>query len=189
MNTNQKIKADAGKARLDLVPHGVIWAIARVREYGCNKYPGSPENWRDVEIWRYRAAAFRHLLRYLENPRGLDEESGLPHLHHLACNVAFLVDLEEAQQNQKGDPWELMAERAVAENATTTQACNNCMHEDLGLDEEPCESCMFIPDTKTYTGWEPKVKQGESFKVEELDRETFKTWCGEEYATTDCPWK
>ena len=123
MKTDQTIKADAGKARLDLVPHGIIWAIARVREYGCNKYPGDKENWRNVEIWRYRAAAFRHLLRYLENPQGLDEESGLPHLHHLACNVAFLVDLEEAQQNQKGDPWDLMAERAVAENATTTHDC------------------------------------------------------------------
>lgn len=120
MKTDQTIKADAGKARLDLVPHGIIWAIARVREYGCNKYPGSTENWRDVETWRYRAAAFRHLLRYLEDPQGLDEESGLPHLWHLACNVAFLTEKEDAfcVGFVEVDEEE---EETVAENATTTE--------------------------------------------------------------------
>lgn len=91
---NQKIKADKGKLRLTLVPRQIIRAIARIRMYGVEKY-GDDECWSAVEIERYRDAAFRHFLAYLDDPKGVDEESGLPHLWHLACNVAFLCELEE----------------------------------------------------------------------------------------------
>lgn len=87
-------KADAGKPRLSLVPRKIIWAIAAIREYGNKKY-GDPNNWRKVEPERYRDAAYRHFMRYLDDPTGVDEESGLPHLWHLACNVAFLCELEK----------------------------------------------------------------------------------------------
>ena len=90
----QEAKADAGKVRLTLVPRRIFWAVARIREYGNKKY-GDPENWRQVEPQRYRDAAFRHFLAYLDDPKGVDEESGLPHLWHLACNIAFLIEMEE----------------------------------------------------------------------------------------------
>ena len=89
----QEAKADAGKPRLTLVPRRIIWEIAEVREYGNAKY-GDPENWRQVEIERYRDAAFRHFMAYLDDPHGVDEESGLTHLAHLACNIAFLCEME-----------------------------------------------------------------------------------------------
>lgn len=89
----QAAKADAGKLQLTLVPRGIIRAVARIRMYGNEKYH-DPENWRTVEIERYRDAAFRHFLSYLDDPQGVDEESGLPHLWHLACNVAFIVEME-----------------------------------------------------------------------------------------------
>ena len=92
----QEAKADAGKPRLTLVPRRIIWDIAAVRMYGNLKYPnGGPENWRQVEPERYRDAAYRHWLAYLDDPEGVDEESGLPHLWHLACNIAFLCEMEE----------------------------------------------------------------------------------------------
>lgn len=87
-------KADSGKPQLTLVPRKMLPMIAKVREYGTKKY-GDPENWRQVEKERYRDAAFRHLLSYLDDPKGTDEESGLPHLAHLACNIAFLCELED----------------------------------------------------------------------------------------------
>ena len=90
---NQEAKADNGKPKLSLVPRRIIFEIARVREYGNKKY-GDPENWRTVEKERYRDAAFRHFLAYLDDPTGVDEESGLPHLSHLACNIAFLCEME-----------------------------------------------------------------------------------------------
>ena len=97
MQNKQQAKADAGKPKLTLVPRQILFDIARVREYGNRKY-GSSENWKQVEPERYRDAAFRHLCAYLDDPQGVDEESGLPHLWHLACNVAFLCEMEGAEQ-------------------------------------------------------------------------------------------
>lgn len=90
----QEAKADAEKPKLTLVPRKILTAIAKVREYGTKKY-GDPENWRQVEIDRYKDAAFRHFMSYLDDPTGTDEESGLPHLWHLACNISFLCELED----------------------------------------------------------------------------------------------
>ena len=95
-DNDQSIKADAGKARLTLVPQQILWDIAEVREYGLKKY-GSAENWKKVEIERYRDATFRHFLRYLKDPKSLDDESGISHLKHLACNIAFLCELEKGE--------------------------------------------------------------------------------------------
>lgn len=86
-------KSDEGKARLSLVPSGIIYAVARIREYGVKKYH-DPENWKKVEPERYRDAMYRHMLAYIDDPKGVDEESGLPHLWHLACNAAFLCEMD-----------------------------------------------------------------------------------------------
>lgn len=93
---DQTIKADEGKLRLTLVPTELIRAVARIRMYGNQKYPdGGPDNWKAVEPERYRDALFRHLLAYLDDPAGVDPESGLPHLWHLITNAAFLCELQK----------------------------------------------------------------------------------------------
>lgn len=89
---SEEAKADQGKVRPTLVPASLVWAVAKVREHGTVKY-GSPENWRQVEPQRYRDALYRHLLAYFSGEKN-DLESGLPHLHHAACNIAFLIELE-----------------------------------------------------------------------------------------------
>lgn len=93
MVSDQKAKADAGKPKLTLVPQKILYDIAEVREYGTKKYH-DPDNWKNVEVQRYRDAAFRHFLAYLKEPNGVDKESGISHLKHLACNIAFLCELE-----------------------------------------------------------------------------------------------
>lgn len=90
---DQTAKRDAGKPRPTLVPTRIIWAITRVREFGCKKYK-DPDNWKKVEPQRYRDAAYRHWLAYLENVDSIDEESGLPSLWHLLTDIGFLVALE-----------------------------------------------------------------------------------------------
>lgn len=97
---NQNAKADAGKLQLTLVPTQIIKDIAEVRMYGNQKYH-SPDNWMLVEKERYRDALYRHFLAYLDDPQGVDEESGLPHLSHLACNVAFLCELEKEEEDDE----------------------------------------------------------------------------------------
>ena len=90
---DQSAKTDAGKIRPTLVPPALIEAVAAVREYGCSKYH-APDNWRRVEPQRYRDALYRHWLAYLKNPEACDPESGLPRLWHLACNAAFLIEMD-----------------------------------------------------------------------------------------------
>ena len=90
---DQKAKADAGKPRPTLVPVSLIEAVTAIRMYGNQKY-GDPENWRQVDPQRYRDALYRHWLAYLKGEK-CDQESGLPHLWHLACNAAFLIEMEE----------------------------------------------------------------------------------------------
>ena len=97
---DQSIKADAGKPKLTLVPQQILYDVAEVREYGINKY-GEKENWKSVEIERYRDATFRHFLAYLRDPQGVDVESGLKHIKHLACNIAFLCELEAMNEKEK----------------------------------------------------------------------------------------
>ena len=97
---DQTAKQDAGKLRLSLVPPQIIRDVAEVREYGCKKYK-DPDNWKRVEIERYRDAAYRHLLAYIEDPAGKDEESGIEHYKHLACNLAFICELERRNQEQQ----------------------------------------------------------------------------------------
>ena len=93
---DQEAKADAGKLQLTLVPGNIIRAVAVVRMYGNRKYPeGGPDNWKRVDKQRYRDALYRHWLAYLDDPEAVDPESGIPHLWHLACNVAFLCEMEK----------------------------------------------------------------------------------------------
>lgn len=96
-HNNQTAKADAGKAQLTLVPRRIIWAIAKVRMYGVNvKYPQTGrDGWKTIDKERIQDAMFRHMLKYLENPNAVDEDSGLPHLWHLATNCAFLCEMEQ----------------------------------------------------------------------------------------------
>ena len=95
---DQEAKADAGKLKLSLVPTQVIRDIAEVREYGNRKY-GDPNNWRLVTPDRYVDALYRHLLAFLDDWQSVDEESGIPHYKHIACNIAFLCEqLKEAKE-------------------------------------------------------------------------------------------
>ncbi|MFZ5975216.1 MAG: dATP/dGTP diphosphohydrolase domain-containing protein [Bacillota bacterium] len=86
-------KHDEGKPRLSLVPPGLIEAVGIVRTYGTAKY-GDPDGWRQVESERYRDALMRHVVAWLRDPASVDEESGLPYLWHIACNVAFLIEMD-----------------------------------------------------------------------------------------------
>lgn len=93
---NQTAKADAGKLQITLVPTRIIEDIAEVRMYGNKKYH-DPNNWKQVEIERYRDALCRHLLAYLRDPNSVDEESGIPHYKHMACNMAFICEMERGE--------------------------------------------------------------------------------------------
>lgn len=89
---DQSIKADAGKLELALVPSQIIRDIAEVRMYGVEKYH-APDNWKKVEIERYINALYRHFLAFVDDPASVDDESGIPHYKHMACNMAFICEM------------------------------------------------------------------------------------------------
>lgn len=100
LEPSQVAKADKGKLQITLVPRQIIRDIAKVRMYGNEKY-GSSDNWKQVEIERYRDALCRHLLAYLDDPKGVDEESGIPHYMHMATNIAFICEMEKWRRDGK----------------------------------------------------------------------------------------
>lgn len=91
----QPYKDTKGKPKLSLVPPQIIFDVAEVREYGNKKYPsGGKDNWKKVSIDGYKDALLRHTMRYIQNPKGKDEESGIEHYKHMACNIAFICEME-----------------------------------------------------------------------------------------------
>jgi len=86
------LKHDGGKPRLELVPPILLEAVGTVMTHGAEKY--GVGNWKKVDPERYKGALLRHLCKYLKSPKSVDEDSGLPHLYHVACNIAFLLYLD-----------------------------------------------------------------------------------------------
>lgn len=138
---NYHAKQDYGKAKLSLVPRRIIWDVAAIREYGNNKYPdGGPDNWRGVEPERYRDAAYRHFLGYLDDPKSVDSESNLPHLWHLACNIAFLCEMEDIYLSKNPEVVErLKKEFWTPVKEESQDDCNRqCIQTEIGCEKTDC---------------------------------------------------
>ena len=90
-------KADSGKLEIDLVPMQIVRDIAEVRMYGTKKYK-DPDNWKRVELRRYVNALLRHTLAFANDINSVDEESGIPHYKHMACNMAFISEMMEGNR-------------------------------------------------------------------------------------------
>ncbi len=87
----QEFKADGGKVNPDLLFAGMpdaLMAVAAVLSYGAQKYEA--HSWKRVDMARYEAALGRHMLAR-KGGEMCDEESGLLHLAHEACNILFLL--------------------------------------------------------------------------------------------------
>ena len=100
--TDITIKADNGKPILSLVPTEIIYEIEKVRSFGIKKYK-NPDNWKGVELKRYHEALLRHTMAVWNNLYARDVESGLLHLSHIACNVAFLLELMKGKEDIKNE--------------------------------------------------------------------------------------
>lgn len=90
------IKHDADKPRFDLIPPRAEEMLARVLTFGANKY--APGNWQHVPDAenRYIAAALRHINAQRIGEHS-DPETGLPHLAHAMCCLAFVIELHERE--------------------------------------------------------------------------------------------
>ena len=96
---SEATKYDTGKNRLELIPPEFIEGVAHVLTFGANKY--GDFNWtKGLKYSRIIGALMRHLLAFIKGER-LDKESGLPHLWHVGCNLAFLITFEAHAERYK----------------------------------------------------------------------------------------
>lgn len=90
-------KDDKGKPTPLHCPTQIIDDIMEVRAYGVTKY-NDPDNWQDVKLSQFINALLRHTLGFWKNADSVDEESGLHHYKHIACNLAFICEKMKARK-------------------------------------------------------------------------------------------
>lgn len=71
-----------------------LQSVVDVGTYGAKKY--KRQGWATVPegSQRYTDAMMRHLLAMDVDPDGLDKETGLPHLAHIAWNALAVLELQ-----------------------------------------------------------------------------------------------
>lgn len=88
LGDDHAIKNDLDKDRMDLIPPEVEVALARILGHGAQKY--EDRNWeRGMDWGRVYAAARRHLNKFWAGI-DIDSDSGMPHIDHALCCLAFL---------------------------------------------------------------------------------------------------
>ncbi len=89
------IKYDQEKVQLELLSSSWLFGVGRVLTFGAKKY--AAHNWRKgLQQSRLLGATLRHVLAYLGG-EDLDQETGLPHLHHASCCLMFASELAETR--------------------------------------------------------------------------------------------
>lgn len=95
LDKSKGAKYDADKPPMALLDPHFLTGIATVLGFGVKKY--AAHNWRSgIEYSRLISAAYRHLGSILDG-EDIDEESGLPHAHHLGCTIMFLASMMETR--------------------------------------------------------------------------------------------
>lgn len=85
--TLKALRYNDGKPQWSLVHFPSLEPMVRVLEYGAKKY--EPENWKQpMDKKQILDSAMRHLIRLLEGHE-TDDESRLPEVGHLMCNLLF----------------------------------------------------------------------------------------------------
>jgi len=89
MDGTKGVKFDADKAALDLIPLEALIGLGNVLTFGAKKYQRA--NWANgIEYSRLISAAMRHITAFNAG-QDVDPESGLSHIDHALCNLAFLA--------------------------------------------------------------------------------------------------
>jgi len=129
-------KFDDGKNRLDLIPPDATEGLGLVLTFGAKKY--APYNWLEgIKYSKIIAAIKRHLLA-VERNEDIDSESGLLHVDHIACNIAFLQTYMRHGVYQEFDDRQHMTEKneptTMREALTTRAYMSHSIRGRKGLD-------------------------------------------------------
>lgn len=90
--TSEAVKFDAGKSPLGLISRTALEEEAKVLAFGAGKY--GTHNWRSgMDFSRLADAALRHVYAFVDG-EDFDSETGLSHLAHARCCLAFLLEYQ-----------------------------------------------------------------------------------------------
>lgn len=80
---------------MELIPPEALDSLAAVLTFGADKY--DERNWELGMNWsRVYGACLRHLNAWVQcQENGTDDETGLSHLDHALCCIAFLITYEK----------------------------------------------------------------------------------------------
>ncbi|RWM27899.1 MAG: hypothetical protein EOR77_30740 [Mesorhizobium sp.] len=153
----EMLRYNQGKLRLSLLPTSFIRALShnlggalieettRVLEFGAEKY--SPNNWRTSGSWiKVFDSALRHAFKFACGEE-YDQESGLHHLGHLGCNLAFLLEFEE-QRSGVDDRYKVQVNHNKIEDLQASAFTSSVLVALLGaLDGAPIKHTILVLDT------------------------------------------
>lgn len=99
-NTSKKNDRIDDKPMWELLPLQDIEDVVKVYTAGAKKY--GPDQWQDLPdgYKRYKAALFRHLVKY-EKGNWLDEETGCIHLAQVVWNAIAMLHIEKERHGNK----------------------------------------------------------------------------------------
>lgn len=96
------VKFDEGKLPYHLLPPELLSGVSAVLQFGANKY--SARNWELGMDWsRPFGALMRHMWAWWRGEH-TDPETGMSHLWHAGCCIAFLIAYEERQVGKDDRP-------------------------------------------------------------------------------------
>jgi hypothetical protein len=123
-------KLDHGKAPISLINRRAIEEEAQVMAFGARKY--AAHNWRKgIAASRLLDAALRHIFAYADGEDN-DPETGLSHLAHARCCLAFQIDLQHTHPEL--DDRHVFKAR---DNLYQSNPCEAGARNSLGKNEQP----------------------------------------------------
>lgn len=93
------LRFNKNKIPLSLCPPQIVYAVAEVLWKSCDQNGGKYPKWnykKGLLMTGVADSLLRHILAWLTG-EDFDAESGLHHLKHVACNVAFLLEFLETK--------------------------------------------------------------------------------------------
>lgn len=121
-------------------PSRLTVAVARVLDFGAKKY--SANNWRKGGSWlSVLDCAFRHITWYQSGEEN-DKESGLSHLAHAACNIAFLLEFVD-QESGQDDRFTLTKQWECEQDSSLSSAIESLLKWKDGGDHHNLEAAAY----------------------------------------------
>jgi len=92
------LRHNKGKLQINEVPTSLMYAVAKVFEFGASKY--AKHNWRKGMAWSTVYDCLQRHITSFWDGEDCDEESQLNHLYHAAANIAILIEYLETHKDK-----------------------------------------------------------------------------------------